>query len=129
MPDQAPVAMKPGWRTTEFYVTVFAAMSPLLTAVFHREFSGAQVQSWATVAAAVASAAYAISRAHSKQEIAKMNTAVAVANTVTPPASATSAAQTANIPIDMLAHILIRLDEISVTQRRPERERAAADTN
>lgn len=61
---------KPGWQTTEFYITVFTALMPAMTAVFNRDFSS-QVQNWAAVAAGIATAGYALSRSMSKQAVVK----------------------------------------------------------
>lgn len=67
----SPVEMtsKAGWRTTEFYVTIFTATMPLITAIFHRDFSG-QVESWSVIASGIATASYALSRSRSKQAVA-----------------------------------------------------------
>jgi len=133
MPDQ-PTQMKPGWRTSEFYVTLFAAMTPLFTAIFHKDFSGDQIQAWATVAAAIATSAYAISRAHSKRAMVQANAMIASGALIQPqqPASSqtqgsapvTSSLGNATIPLDMLVLILNRLDEIAKVQisQPPEKE-------
>ncbi len=128
---------KPGWQTTEFYVTILTACLPLLTAVFNQDFSG-QVQSWAAVAAGVATAAYAVSRGMSKQSVAKANAMMTSAQTPTqvsvetasvssqssaPPASNPALAA---IPIDTLATILSRLEQLTIAAEEQRANSAAS---
>ena len=106
------ITAKPGWQTTEFYVTALTAMLPILTAVFHRSFTNTQVQGWATMAAAIASGCYAFSRAHSKQAVMTAKVAAMAPRVETEPTQPPSAGLAA-VPIDTLAHILARLDELA----------------
>lgn len=53
---------KPGWRTTEFVVTVLTDIGIVAAAV-----GGVLPSKWAAIAAGVAQAAYAISRGLTKQ--------------------------------------------------------------
>lgn len=65
-----------GFRTTEFYVVILTWLLPLATLIWHRDFSSLAVP-LATVAAGIANAAYAISRAMTKSGRAKAIAAVA----------------------------------------------------
>lgn len=134
----ADLHYKAGWRTTEFYVTVFMAMTPIMAGLFHTEFSGEQVQGWAALAAGIASAGYAVARSSSKKAAinAKVQahvtacaptTAGASPTTTTTPNSEASVMltpstaiagsltgqQMAAVPIETLAVILTRLDQLA----------------
>lgn len=52
---------KPGFTTSEFYVTLLVALSPVLTVVFHHDVSSS-FQAWAVIASGVATAVYTIGR-------------------------------------------------------------------
>ena len=54
-----------GFRTTEFYVVILTWLLPLATLIWHRDFSSLAVP-LSTLAAGIANAAYAISRAMTK---------------------------------------------------------------
>jgi hypothetical protein len=54
--------MKPGWKTTEFWVTTLATVGSLTAAV-----AGFVPGPWGLVAAGLSSAAYAISRGIAKK--------------------------------------------------------------
>ena len=56
---------KPGFLTSEFYVTLLVAISPILTLVFHHDVS-TSFQQWALIASGVATAIYTICRAFVK---------------------------------------------------------------
>jgi hypothetical protein len=116
------LSAKPGWQTSEFYVTSFTACMPIVTAIFHRDFTG-QIQALATVAAGVATASYSVARSHSKAGATKAKATVRAACVVnhaiseaqaTPAPSSTPA--TAAVPIDTLATILAKLDELASTK-------------
>ena len=59
-----------GFRTTEFYVVILTWLLPLATLIWHRDFSSLAVP-LSTLAAGIANAAYAISRAVTKSGRAK----------------------------------------------------------
>lgn len=65
-----------GLRTTEFWITLLTALLPALTIVFHRDFT-TQVQTWATVAAGIATAVYVVTRGFVKTRYARESPAVA----------------------------------------------------
>jgi hypothetical protein len=70
MPAQEP---KPGFQTTEFWVVILTALLPLLTLIFHKDFTN-QVQTWATAAAGLATVIYIISRSFVKSAYARAQT-------------------------------------------------------
>lgn len=70
-------AIKPGYLTTEFYVTLAGFVLPLCTFIWHRDFSG-YVQTVAQAAAAIASVAYIISRAVVKRAHVEAGVGVAL---------------------------------------------------
>jgi hypothetical protein len=65
-----------GFRTTEFYVVILTWLLPLATLIWHRDFSSLAVP-LSTLAAGIANAAYAISRAMTKSGRAKAVAAIA----------------------------------------------------
>jgi len=118
-------AMKAGWRTTEFYVTILTASTPLLTLIFNQQFSSDQIQTWATVAAAIASCVYAMARSQSKRETmrawASVETAAQAAKSAPQPTTPTAAPPAhdalAPVPVDTLALILARLEQLTLERR------------
>lgn len=123
MDESQTIEFKTGWRTTEFYVTLITAMLPIITAVFHKEFDSAQVQAWSTMAAAIATVGYSLSRSHNKNGVAlakaKMAAAPPTATAVS--VQADSGAATATVagegatalPLDMVVSILARLEYLT----------------
>jgi head-tail adaptor len=124
---------KAGWRTTEFYVTLLTAMLPIITAVFHTDFTGTQVQAWSTVAAAIATVGYSISRSHSKngalmaraQATAPPTTAVSVQADADVTTSASTkpgagGSQEATLPLDTVVNILARLEYLTESLKARE---------
>lgn len=78
--------LKPGYLTTEFWATILTLLLPVLTLIFHKDFSG-QTQAFAAAAAGVATAVYSLSRSFAKSGQAKANAAVASAGPAqSPPA-------------------------------------------
>jgi hypothetical protein len=77
-----------GFRTTEFYVVILTWLLPLATLIWHRDFSSLAVP-LSALAAGIANAAYAISRAMTKSGRAK-----AVAAITTNPAGAVGSVAT-----------------------------------
>jgi hypothetical protein len=71
MPAQEP---KPGFQTTEFWVVILTAMLPLFTLIFHKDFTS-EVQTWAAVAAGLATVIYTISRSFVKSAYARTSNA------------------------------------------------------
>ena len=65
-----------GFRTTEFYVVILTWLLPLATLIWHRDFSSLAVP-LSTLAAGIANAAYAISRAMTKRGRANAVAAIA----------------------------------------------------
>ena len=65
-----------GFRTTEFYVVILTWLLPLATLIWHRDFSSLAVP-LSTLAAGIANAAYAISRAMTKSGRANAVAAIA----------------------------------------------------
>jgi hypothetical protein len=72
-PSTIQTEPKAGLQTTEFWVTVVTLLLPVLTLIFHKDFSN-QVEAIATVAAAIATAAYSVSRALAKSALVKAGT-------------------------------------------------------
>ncbi len=88
-----------GFRTTEFYVVILTWLLPLATLIWHRDFSSLAVP-LSTLAAGIANAAYAISRAVTKSGRAKAVAAI----TTNPPGAITSVAtQVENLATDIQA--------------------------
>lgn len=117
--NTSQIKSKPGWQTTEFYITVFTACLPLSAIIFHRDFSN-QVQPWSAAAAGIASAAYVIARSLTKRSVmnARVNVHTAqLSNTAASmPTSAPAAPPTtsmAAVPIDTLALMLAKLDQLT----------------
>jgi hypothetical protein len=53
--------LRPGWATSEFYVTAFSAVATLATLIWHKDFSG-YVQAAALLASGIAGGWYSHSR-------------------------------------------------------------------
>jgi hypothetical protein len=88
-----------GFRTTEFYVVILTWLLPLATLIWHRDFSSLAVP-LSTLAAGIANAAYAISRAMTKSGRANAVAAIAA----NPAGSlASGAAQAASLAADIQA--------------------------
>jgi hypothetical protein len=134
--DKEAIAAKPGWQTSEFYVTILTALMPIMAALFHRDFSS-QIQPFAAISAGLATAAYTVARSHNKHAALKANAAVQVAKVAataspeltiatqqaSPPPQASDirfANQTglAAIPVDTLASILSKLDRLIDEQQK-----------
>lgn len=64
--------VKPGYLTTEFYLTLLTGLSPLLSMVFHRDVSSS-LQGWAAAAAGIATATYALSRSLVKRSASSLS--------------------------------------------------------
>jgi len=96
MPDPTAAAAgiqdpEPGFRTTEFWVTILTLLLPLATLIWHQDFSS-QIQSLAVVAAGLASAIYAVARSVRKASTDKSRAAaVAAVSQVTTPVPAAPA--------------------------------------
>jgi hypothetical protein len=88
-----------GFRTTEFYVVILTWLLPLATLIWHRDFSSLAVP-LSTLAAGIANAAYAISRAMTKSGRAK---AVAAITANPAGAIASVATQAENLATDIQA--------------------------
>ena len=103
-----------GFRTTEFYVVILTWLLPLATLIWHRDFSSLAVP-LSTLAAGIANAAYAISRAMTKSGRANAVAAIAA----NPAGSlASGAAQAASLAADIQA-LRTALDQLP-----PERPRS-----
>lgn len=61
-------SVKTGYRTTEFWLVLLSYLATAGTYLFHQDFSG-YVQLGATVASGVATAVYALVRAHLKRPV------------------------------------------------------------
>jgi len=103
-----------GFRTTEFYVVILTWLLPLATLIWHRDFSSLAVP-LSTLAAGIANAAYAISRAMTKSGRANAIAAIA-AN----PAGAigAGAAQAESLAADIQA-LRTALDQLPSDTPRP----------
>jgi hypothetical protein len=103
-----------GFRTTEFYVVILTWLLPLATLIWHRDFSSLAVP-LSTLAAGIANAAYAISRAVTKSGRAK-----AIATIVANPAgTATSAvSDVGGLAADIQA-LRIALDKLPMDAPSP----------
>ena len=99
-----------GFRTTEFYVVMLTWLLPLATLIWHRDFSSLAVP-LSTLAAGVANAAYAISRAVTKNGRAKAVAAI-VAN---PAGAAISGASDAERLATDIKALRIALDSFQRT--------------
>jgi len=123
MEDTSTLDIKSGWRTTEFYVTLITAMLPIITAVFHKQFDSTQIQAWSTMAAAIATVGYSVSRSHNKSGVAmakaQMAAAPPTATAVTVQADAGAASATVAhegstvLPLDTVVNILARLEYLT----------------
>jgi hypothetical protein len=60
--------VKPGIKTTEFWLTLLTPISTFVLLTFHTDVSG-WVPGIASVASSIATAVYAISRAHLKKSV------------------------------------------------------------
>jgi hypothetical protein len=96
-----------GFRTTEFYVVILTWLLPLATLIWHRDFSSLAVP-LSTLAAGIANAAYAISRAVTKSGRAKA-IATITANPVGAIASGASTAESLAADIQALRSALDKL--------------------
>lgn len=76
--ETPPTEPKAGPLTTEFWVTVFSAIAPVVTFLFQKDLSS-QVQPLAASVAALVSTAYVISRAWTKSAYIKASTSRAAA--------------------------------------------------
>jgi hypothetical protein len=90
-----------GFRTTEFYVVILTWLLLLSTLIWHRDFSSLVVPI-ATLAAGIASAAYAISRAITKSGRAKAVAAI-MANQAGALTGVTARAESATAQAESLA--------------------------
>ena len=70
-----PADPKPGYLTTEFWVTLITLLLPFITLVFGKDLSN-QVPTIAMAAAGLAAACYALSRALTKSARSKAITAI-----------------------------------------------------
>ena len=83
---------KPGYATTEFWITLLTVAASLVTAVkptLASKVGADQVRQWAAIAAGVASVGYAIARALTKHGAAQVRAATVAARAavaVAPPA-------------------------------------------
>ena len=85
-PTAAPAGIQdpePGFRTTEFWVTILTLLMPLATLIWHQDFSS-QIQSLAIVAAGLASAFYAAARSLRKASTDKSRATAVAAVTPAP---------------------------------------------
>jgi hypothetical protein len=96
-----------GFRTTEFYVVILTWLLPLVTLIWHRDFSSLAVP-LSTLAAGIANAAYAISRAMTKSGRAKAVAAIS-ANPARAIASGASVAENLAADIQALRAALDKL--------------------
>jgi hypothetical protein len=96
-----------GLRTTEFYVVILTWLLPVATLIWHRDFSSLAVP-LSTLAAGIANAAYAISRAMTKSGRARAIAAI-TANPAGAIASGASTAESLAADIQALRSALEKL--------------------
>jgi hypothetical protein len=83
--------MKPGYLTTEFYVTILTNVLAVVSALFHKRL-GLDVTKDAAVIAGVANAVYTLARSHTKANFFKNAVAASVGFTTEPASTTTEAA-------------------------------------
>lgn len=93
---------EPGYTTTEFWVTLLTLVMPVVTLIFHRDFS-TQIQVLSVAAAALASAVYAIARTVRKTAADNRAGSMTAAASVNPPAAANDDAALSRAQLNQIA--------------------------